>query len=680
MDFQAKKKSYVRLVVESPKSRYVIPGDRVPIQAHVVKLDIEDGVILGEPTVVADASIVCITGCDIVESSGSDHYITTNETLLEKSSGQIRFEISALYEGQIMKANVDFSLAIFSIDPSEGTFVTLLNNEEELTINCSVPVQFDYNFDADLIEVERLLKTDKKVDLKLTENIADPQKIFNNHTCRVKKDYKIKTNMNGYVAEKIYTAEFLNECILIPKQLKEPVVIKCYKDNDSNLRTEKAFTLPIKVVKYDKKLKSLQTDVDLTNSLKFEFHAKSKQGHLTPSEAQKVVEDAQIIAELLPNNGASDNKKPYASYRIYSNALAESELDKLEILVRIISDGENIEEIQLNGLLLPRIDLKGLIRQFIEYPLGTMAGNNMILGNVDIFMEALDHLSDIVMIKSGNPKYHPGKNIMYLYEIPESLDAFKKVQTIYHELVHVIEEIKGDASGTNAWDERHSYFMQYMSDVAFSLAKLERGAVADIQGTVSEVIQEYYDIFFNWANTEEKANEGEIFAWFGARCLTPHKQFENYMNFATLCNTSFISEDLKQNIGTLFAKHYFPGNIMGRWKENGGLFDGTIWRISWNRGYLNKLTPEVKGYTFKETSRRWVGGNEMKLEVNYFVVRDSDKDEDDLTAVFDAGAFQPDSSNYPEIKNLKLTWKANRTLSECILGDHRDKALTLTRV
>ncbi len=119
---------------------------------------------------------------------------------------------------------------------------------------------------------------------------------------------------------------------------------------------------------------------------------------------------------------------------------------------------------------------------------------------------------------------------------------------------------------------------------------------------------------------------------------------------------------------------------MGRWRENGGLFDGTTWRISWNKGYLNKLTPEVKGYTFKETSRRWVGGTEMKLEVNYFVIRESDKDEDDLTAVFDAGPFQPDQPIYPEIKSLKLTWRANRTLSECLLGDHRDKELTMTRI
>lgn len=680
MDFKAKKKSYVRLVVEAPKSRYVLPGDPVPIRAHVVKVEIEDGVILGEPTVVADATITCVTGCSVVESSGSDHYITTNETLLEKASGQIRFEIAALYEGQAMKANLDFSLAAFDISPTEGTFVTLLKNEEPLSIKCNVPVQFDYDFDANLIEIERTLETDSKVDLNLIENITEPEKIFNKHTCRVKKDYKIRANMNGYIAEKVYTAYFLNEGILVPKQLKEPIVIKCYKDDEAAKRTDKAFVLPIKVVTYDKKLKTLQTNVSLTNTLQFEFHARSKQGHLDPGVAQKIVDDAEIIAELLPDDGAADSKKPYARYRIYANALAEAELDKIEIMIRIISDGDNIGEIQLGGLLLPRIDLKGLIRQFIEYPLGTLAGKNMILGNIDTFMEALDYLSDVVMIKSGNPRYHPGKNIMYLREIPESLDSYKAVQTLYHELVHVIEEMNGDTSGTEAFDERHAYFMQYMSDVAFNLAKLERGTVSDIQATIGEAIDKYHRIFFNWANLIVKANEGEIFSWFGARCLTPHKQFENYMNFPTLCDTNYISDDMKQTIGDLFAKHYFPGNIMGRWKENGGLFDGTIWRISWNNGFLNKLTPEVKGYTFKETSRRWVGGNEMKLEVNYFVIRESDKDEDDLTAVFDGGPFQPDQPNYPDIKTLKLTWKANRTLSECILGDHRDKELTLSRI
>ncbi|QSX07846.1 hypothetical protein J0B03_08485 [Alkalibacter rhizosphaerae] len=679
-DFQAKKKSYVRLVVEAPSSRFVLPGDLVPLRAHVVKVDIEDGVILGEPTIVAEASIDCVTGCDLVESSGSDHYITTNDSLLKNSSGQIRFEISALYEGQVMKANVDFSLAIFTIDPQEGVFVTNLKNEEPLIIQCSVPVQFNYAFDPNLLETEKVLESERKLELKLIENITEPKDLFNKFSCRVKKNYTLEANMNGYVAQQPYSALFLNECILVPKQLKEPIVIKCYKDEEANKRTEKSFVLPIKVLKYDEKKKNLQTDADLSNSLQFEFYAKSQQGHLTNEAAQQVVEKAQLTAELLPDDGAADAKRPYARYRIYANALAEAELDKLEIFIRIISNGENIEEIQLDGILLPRIDLKGLIRQFIQYPLGTLAGQHLILGNVDTYMGALDYLSDIEMIKSGDPKYHPGKNIMYLYEIPESLESFKKVQTIYHELAHVIEEMNGDESKSKAWDERHSYFMQYMSDVAFLLAKLERGAVSDIQATIGEAIENYHEIYFNWANEEEKANTGEINSWFGARCPTPHKIFDKYLNFPTFCNTNHISDDLKDKIAQLFAKHYFPGNIMGRWRENGGLFDGTTWRISWNRGFLNKLIPEVKGYAFTETSRRWVGGNQLKLEIDYFVIRDSDKDEDDLTAVLDAGPFQPDDPNYPSIQTIKLTWKANRTLSECILGDHRDKEYTLTRI
>src|SRR5690606_9360568 len=57
---------------------------------------------------------------------------------------------------------------------------------------------------------------------------------------------------------------------------------------------------------------------------------------------------------------------------------------------------------------------------------------------------------------------------------PKGIDAneFKKVQTLVHELAHVIEDQHGSYK-VNATSETHTYYLQHLSDVARGLADLE---------------------------------------------------------------------------------------------------------------------------------------------------------------------------------------------------------------
>ncbi len=679
IDMNAKKKSYVRLVVEAPTSRILKPGDAIAIRGEVVKLEIIDGEVSGEPVVVAAAVVECIEGAEVLDGNGSDYYVTTDENRMKIFKGSIRFLVWAEYEGEKMSANIDFSLASFNIEPAEGIFVVSTKNEEKLKIYSNAEASFSDDIATNILQSEIIFADNSTKEMKLIENVEEPEKLFNKYTCGINKRYKVRADYSGAIMEKEYTARILCESILVPKQLKEPIVIKCYSDKESDKRQSTAFELPIKVVVFDSKQKKMVTDVELTNNLEFEVFAKSAQKHINNEQARKAITDAQIVFELVPNTGAATDTKPYARYRIYSNALAEAETDKVEIGIRVTCKETRIGEVMLNGTLFPRIDLKGLIKQFIAYPSGTFVASQIKLGDVDIYMEAIDFLTDIKMITSGNPRFQPGENAMYLYKIPEGIHEFAAVQTIHHELAHAIEEQHGDEGGTTEWDERHSYYIENLSNVCFHLANLERGNKPDIENAIGEAIIAYDSVYFNFANLVEPANVGEIISWFGVKAPTQHQLFGKYASFEDYNMNSSLSEEMINKISKAVRRKYFPGNVMGRWQEKGGLFDGMNWRISWSKGELGNLIPESTQYSFKEMSRSWSGGSLLRLEVRFFVTRLRDNDEDELIAIFDAGSFDSSDYHYPAVSKMSVKWMAGRTLSDCILGDHRDKVVQLEK-
>jgi hypothetical protein len=689
-DENAKDKSYVKLVVEAPASRVLRPGQVVSISAQILKARIVEGKLEDTVSVVGGAEIKCTSGQEIIvmdpakasDSSLSFSVIDDLDALI-KFTKTISFSVTGYCDGKTLKADVMFTVPAFSVSPVSGTFVVGKGTEEVIKLQSNFKSDYRYEFsDERMLDSLPLNTEDYCEEIKLIEDFEDADKRFDMFTCKIVKDYKLEAPIDGFAMKSNYRAVFLRECILLPRSTKIPIVIKCYKDEQSDKRTQEAYLFIAKVLKYDPKTKNLATDIELTNNLSFSFEPvlDSNNIRFTLDKAEKAVNDAKITAELSPKDGLATSQRPYAIYRIYAGAFCEAETDKINLKMKVFCNDSEIEEIEVKAQLRPKINLKGLITQFIEYPAGTYVATVMSLGNVDAYIEALDKLDDIKIVGTGNPKYDVNTNIMSLRDIPESIEEFAEIQTIHHELCHKIEQIKGDNFYRGgSWGERHSYFIQYLTDAAKILADIERGKVSDIKGSLGEAIYKLYMVCNNADNIEYPPNQGEINDWFGVRSLTPHQIFDKYLNFSVYCRNSSLDEAVIKQVEKNAGSEYFPGDIKGYWKFNGGLFDQGEWIILWQYGNLQKINVKCTGYTLKELSRKWLGGNRLAFEVRYEVVRLSDNDEDELIAIFDAGTFDPGSWEYPKVDKFSVKWKAGRTLSDCILGAHMDKVVELVR-
>lgn len=691
-DEHAKEKAYVKLVVEAPVRRLLKPGQTISISAQIMKAEIIEGKISEEVSMMGGASITCISGMEVInmepagkESSGSTVSFTVIDDLdaLRKFSQSISFKVSAMCEGKKLSAGIDFCVPCFGLSPAEGNFIVDKETELELKLQSNYDTEYRYDFEeGKLLRSEILENGDMYQKINLKEAVEDVKSRFNIFTCKQVKDYKVDAPLEGGILSANFRAVFLRECMIVPKSTKLPPIIKCYKDEDSNKRTEEAYQFAIKVLKYDETAKTLKTDIELTNNLTFTIEPSQNNGRLKYEDAKKVIDQACITAELLPQKGAATEKQPFAIYRIYADAFVEAETDNVEMKVTISCSDNDIEDIVINAKLKPRISLKGLIREFIEYPVGTYIGVLAKLGDVDIYHDALDQLTDIKKITSGNPKYDPNSDVLLLRDIPESIAEFKEVQTLHHEIAHKIERINGESFSRfqdDSWGERHTYFIQYLSDAVKALADIERGAVSDIDAKIGHAIQKYNQAYYNVDNLKYPPNEGEISSWFGVRTLNQHEIFDRYRDFSIHCMNSSLPDAAKQEVERSAAKSYFPGDIKGYWKEVGGLFDGGEWSMAWQEGTVFSIKPRHSGYTFTELSRKWLGGNRLAFEARYLVIREFDKDEDELIAVFDAGTFDSKSWSYPTVNKFTLKWKAGRTLSDCILGAHMDKEVELVR-
>ena len=691
-DQNAKKKSYVRLVVEAPVRKVLRPGQNVTIAAQVLKVEIIDGELSDDVTVVGGATITCTSGTEIIDMGSTDpasndgtlsFAVIDDLDALLKYPKPITFSISAICEGENLSASLNFIVPYFNITPVEGLFI--LDKDVDLTLRLQSNYDSNYSYDfsdGNLLSSDVIDGDEMNQAIKLSEDVDDPSKFFNKFTCKMIKDFKIDAHGDSFSLSSNFRGTFLKESILLPKSTKLPVILKSYKDDQSDKRTDEAYLLYVKVLKYDEATKNLKIDLDLTNNLTFDFEPTQKNGSLDFDGAKKIVDSANIVCELLPDKGAATDQQAYAIYRIYANAFVESEEENIDIIITVSCDDSDIEDITLKGQLKPRISLKGLIRQFIEYPQGTYIGVLAKLGDIDIYFNALDELTDIKLVGSGNPQYEPNSDSMLLRDIPESIKEFAVVQTIHHELAHKIERINGESFSRfqkDAYGERHSYFIQYLSDAAKALADIERGVSSDIEAGIGEAIHKYDQVYYNVDNLEYPPNEGEISSWFGVRTLSQHEVFDRYRDFSIHCLNGALPDNIKRNVEKYVESLYFPGDIKGYWKEIGGLFDGGEWSMSWKGGNVFNIIPRHKGYTFTEKSRRWLGGNRLAFEARYLVVRESDKDEDELIAVFDAGTFDSSNWAYPKIDKFTLKWKAGRTLSECILGKFMDKEVELIR-
>lgn len=686
-DEKAKEKAYVKLVVEAPTTRVLCPGQSVSISAQLLKVKIIEGKLEDTVSVVGGAGFQCTSGQEILtlepqagDGSGvstvSFKVIDDLNQLLDYQKA-ISFIITANCEGETLRANISFTVPAFSVSPGNGIFVVDKGENKIVKFKTNFYTSFEYDFSKDnMLEAVSISREEFEEEVKLIEDIEDVDSQFDIFTCKIFRDYRIDAPVSNSNMSSNYRAIFLRECILLPRNAKLPVVIKTYNDENSNKRTEEACNFAIKVVKFDDKTKTLKTDIELTNDLNFEFEPilDVSKKRFTMDMANKALEDANIKVEILPNDGLATEKKPYATYRIYSDAFCEAQIDKIQLKMKVSANDSDIKDIEVKAQLRPRIDLKGLITQFIEYPVGTYAATAISLGNVDSYIEAIDKLTEIKLVGSGSPKYDIKTDVMSLRDVPESIEDFIVVQTIHHELCHKIEQIQGDNFYKGgSWGERHSYFIQYLSDAAKILADIERGVASDIKKSLGEAIHKLFLVYNNPDNIETPPNEGEINNWFGVRSMTPHEIFNKYIDFSTHCRNTSLQEETIKQVEKYAASDFFPGNIKGKWKFSGSLFDQGEWIIMWQYGNVFKINIKCPGYEFKELSRKWLGGNRLVFEIRYEVTRLSDQDEDELIAIFDAGTFDPSKWTYPEVNKFTVKWKAGRTLSDCILGDYMDK-------
>ena len=464
----------------------------------------------------------------------------------------------------------------------------------------------------------------------------------------------------------------------------DKMLIKCFTDSEDEKRKEQAYRIPITVMKWDDSLKELKPDDASTNNLTFEFNANTRSRKIQVQQAVEVVEEANIVAEI--ENGPSpirtmDNTKNPAIYMIYPTKSAVAPAESVDIFTQISSDDFD-ESLNLEAELKTQNDFRAMLKWFISYPEGTLAGQYIRLGSYDIFSGALDFIENRVYSISTVP-FTP-KTMENHYEdgiadvarpkavvlrddsMPTQIGEFKKIQSLYHELIHAIEDQNGDMGVfyNGGEPERHSYYLQYLSDAAKALADLEKSSLLQMESNIRTAISKFYDVFFNPNNATP-----QTFSWFDAHTSTQHRIFDYYANFSVYSNNTTMTEEQKNAIERITRKFYFPGNAKGSFVETDGFFKDAVWTFAWNNGELFNLRLTHPSFKFNEYSQRqWRTGNQLVIKATYDVERLSDGKTDMLNVELDAGTYDMDNLTYPKISQFKVKWSATYKISDCIMG------------
>ncbi len=472
------------------------------------------------------------------------------------------------------------------------------------------------------------------------------------------------------------------------------IILECFTDAEKDKREEKAYRLPLVVMRWNKAQKQLEPDTAMAEKLKLEFTADTKSKNLPVDEAVKAVEDAEITAKLEtgPSPAKIDQEKNPAVYMLYPEKSAVAKAPEIELIISVSMESAEFEELMLKAKLKPQNDYKAMIEWFINYDQGTFVDEYLKIGDVNIYHGALDFIENRVYCESNCP-YTPKKgkngklenhyedgvldvsrpNYVFLLDrcMPHQIGEFEEIKSLHHELCHAIEHQHGD-TGSGDLAERHSYFIQNLADVVKELADLERGTT-DVTSGVRAAIQAYYRVFFNGDNRDP-----QTFSWFGVKYLTQHKMFERYANF-DIYGPSHIAEERKQAIARAFKQIYFPGNLDGvrnvgaKYKEKSGFFQNAVWTIEVTTnitfiGVVDDIT--VKHPNFKFTARQkpqWVPDT-LKLEGMYDVENIATGKTDTLMVELDGGSFDPSNYHYPKVDKFTVTWRATDKISDCIMG------------
>lgn len=488
-------------------------------------------------------------------------------------------------------------------------------------------------------------------------------------------------------------------------------IINCVSESDE--RYKKGVWLPMLVMKWDEKARSLKHDTSLCEALEFEFELDKVSVDYSDSEklahAQSALEEAfprrERTTQTRPAEYASpiDNKNKPITYVLYADKDAAGGVDPLPICVNVNSSDSALKPLMLQAKIKFSNDLRAYIKRFFAYSENTFARSFASFGNVNRYLAAMDFIEDRVYTVSNSPFAVRMNDNYYEHALeaegygdyfksklggervrsvvlkdecyPKSGNEMKNIQSLVHELTHAIEHING--STEEAGGERHSYFLQYTSDVFNKLAEIERGVHADLKTALDYVVERIHMAYINEHNTDEPRE----LSWFGADMPpTQHYFIDKYIKEYPSYTNSQLSQERRQQIADVLASAYFPIDIMGYYSEGKGPFKGAVWTIIWKEGLLQKVfvTDNDTHYIRMVDKPKWCGGNQAVLKLQVEV---SLKGKVDFTTlkgpsqeVFDVEInsetskyYDMNNPNYEKRNDLVICWYPHKGIENSML-------------
>ncbi len=481
--------------------------------------------------------------------------------------------------------------------------------------------------------------------------------------------------------------------------------IECFTDGEKEKREEKALWIPLAVMKWDEKRRLLAPDSSKSAALALSYAVHPDFEFKTPESkalAQRVIQKASLEAVPLPAPAdlRTDPQKKPAAYRVMAAASPDegAALFDIQITVQCERD-KTLASLLLKAQLKPNPDFKGMVRWFLEYPLGSAAEEYITLGNIITYHGALDFIenrvypfsgvpwsANLLWLKSESSHYENGRGDIirksYIAITDESFpkeinsSQFKKIQTLVHELTHVIEDQHGDYN-VSARSERHTYYLQHLSDLSRSLSDLEDPSANNIKTDVQQAIQAAYWLCKDPMIVGDLSNIGP---WFGGKFkVSIHALFDKYAHHIDTLGGK-MSAARREAVAREFRQMYFPGNLsnydlwngkntaMGYFTETDGPFKGAEWNFNWNQGVLMSVGLTHSDYTFDFKAFHWTGGNELKLRMEACIRRkDGMPDDDYLSVTLDGGTYNMAANYFPKMRSFSVDWRTLRDSNNSLL-------------
>lgn len=479
--------------------------------------------------------------------------------------------------------------------------------------------------------------------------------------------------------------------------LPDNSLIECFSEKEKQKREEKALFIPLTVMEWDEKNRALEPNETKSSALRFTFGVHPDFEFKSPESkalAQRVIIKADLDTQTLPPPAALsiDKLKKPAAWRLMAAADPNEGAAPFDIQITVSCESDtSLTPLLLKAELKANPDFKGMVRWFLEYPIGSAAAEFIKLGNVDIYHKALDFIESRVYPLSGipwsanllwkkddNSHYETGRgDIMRKSYIaikdshfPKGIgeNEFKQVQTLVHELCHVIEDQHGDYAVT-ATSERHAYFLQHLSDLTRGLVGVENLS-GDVQTDIRTAINAAY---WNCMDPEIIGDLNNIEPWFGGKFnLSAHELFDKYAYHIDTLGGKMNSSH-REVVAKAFRHWYFPGNLsevevqrgvkvdtIGKFVETDGLFKGAEWTFRWNQGMLNEVSLDYDGHTCETKDYEWTGGGELKLRVNMMIMENQSatNSHDSLLVTLDGGTYNMAARSFPSVRSFSTNWKS----------------------